>query len=65
MKIFKEIAFQLKRIADSLMMIELTMLKSNDLKYPDIQEYAEDYNRVSQDVSKTMDVKEDSKRVGD
>ncbi len=44
MKSIKEIAKQLKRIADSLMMIEVTLLKINELKYSDIQNYAKDYS---------------------
>ena len=54
MKTLKEIAFQLKRIADSLMMIEITLLKSNNLKYTDVEGYAKNYNDTSEKVSEHM-----------
>ncbi len=53
-KTLREIAYELKRIADSLMMIEMTLLKSEDLKYTDLQRYAKDYNEASETVSKQM-----------
>lgn len=37
------------------MMIEITLLKSNDLKYTDVQGYAKDYNEVSTSVSEDME----------
>lgn len=58
MRTLKEIAYQLKRIADSLMLIEITLLKSKQLKYTDIQSYAKDYNEISNDISKIMANKE-------
>lgn len=45
------IATQLKRIADSLMLIEITLLKANDLKYTDIEDYAKDYNEKSKSIN--------------
>ena len=53
-KTLKEIAYQLKRIADSLMMIEITLLKSNNLKYTDVEGYAKDYNQASENISEHM-----------
>ncbi len=58
MKSIKEIAKQLKRIADSLMMIEVTLLKINELKYSDIQNYAKDYSEKSQNISEIMEESE-------
>lgn len=37
------------------MMIEITLLKSNNLKYTDVQGYAKDYNQASEIVSEHMD----------
>lgn len=36
------------------MMIEITLLKSNNLKYTDVEEYAKNYNETSETVSKHM-----------
>ena len=55
MKTIKEIIKQLTRIGDSLMMIELTLLKLNKIKYTDIEEYAKDYNKKSHEISKKME----------
>lgn len=54
MKSLKMIAVQLKRIADSLMFIEITLLKINDLKYPDVREYAKSYDEVASEISETF-----------
>ena len=52
MKTLKEIAHQLKRIADSLIMIEMALLKTKDLKYPDIEEYAKHLRESQEKVNK-------------
>lgn len=55
MKTLKMIAEQLKRIADSLMFIEITLLKINKLKYTDVEQYAEDYEEAANAVSETLE----------
>ncbi|MGX1266685.1 wyosine [tRNA(Phe)-imidazoG37] synthetase (radical SAM superfamily) [Rossellomorea marisflavi] len=60
MRTLRELIAQLKRIADSLMMIEITLLKLNNMKYEDVQGYAKNYNGVSESVSETMSPKADA-----
>lgn len=55
MKTLKTIAVQLKRIADSMMMIEITLLKINKTEYLDLQKYAKDYNEVSDSIGKQLE----------
>lgn len=54
MKTLTMIATQLKRIADSLMLIEITLLKINNLKYTDVEDYAEDYDEKAAAVSEKL-----------
>lgn len=54
MRTLKMIADSLRSIANSLVMIEITLLKIHDLKYSDIEGYAKDYNESSETVSSTL-----------
>lgn len=54
MKLLRELIYQIKRMADSLMMIEMTLLKVNKLKYQDIQSYAKNYRENADSLSKHM-----------
>jgi len=55
MKTLKQIVYQLKRIADSLLMIEMTLLKTNNLKYTDLQDYSKDYGEKIQAINEKME----------
>ncbi|GEM_PF-3989438 len=59
MKTLKEIAKQLKRIADSLTIIEVALMKANGVKYTDLEGYAKDYNQSAERVSDTLEFKGD------
>lgn len=55
MKTIRSIAESLERIAYSLMFIEITLLKINDLEYKDIKGYAKDYNKSAKEVKKHLE----------
>lgn len=61
MKTLKIIAIQLKRVADSMMMIEITLLKINEIKYSDLKRYATDYDETAKSVSEILEGKEENK----
>lgn len=61
MKTLKTIAIQLKRIANSMMMIEITLLKINEIKYSDLKRYATDYDETAKSVSEILEGKEENK----
>ncbi len=54
MKYVKEAIKQLTRIANSLMMIEMTLLEVNKLKYTDIVTYSESYNENAEEVANRL-----------
>lgn len=61
MKTLKLIALQLKRIADSLMMIEMTLMKINKVEYTELKHWAKDYEETAKELSSQMlDEKEDN-----
>ena len=55
MKTLREIANQLKRIADSLTLIELTLMRKEGIKYTDLEGYASDYEKKSDSISRTLE----------
>lgn len=57
MKFLKSITHELTRIANSLLMIEITLMKINGVEYSDLKGYAKDYNKVSKTISENLEDK--------
>lgn len=55
MKTLKELVHQLTRIANSMVLIEMTLMRMNMLEYTDLEKYAKDYNEESAKIAKVIE----------